>query len=77
MHRLSLVLTIAIVLGGCSEKVAPLTLDEKAKYVTELLEDDSRCDNFRQQLAGRPIDGAAIDAAYKAAMKVQCVKRDA
>jgi hypothetical protein len=77
MHRLYLVLTTALILGGCAEKVTPLTPDEKARYVIELLNDDSRCDNFRQRFAVRPLAGDAIDAIYKEAMKVQCIKRDA
>lgn len=69
-------LAVITALGGCAEKATPLTLDEKAHFVTELLDDESRCDEFRTRLAIRPLDGSRLDTIYRQAMQARCVKRD-
>ncbi|MGE5467446.1 MAG: hypothetical protein ACM3Y9_08485 [Ignavibacteria bacterium] len=70
-------LAACLVLGlAACEPVAPLTNQEKVKFVFELIEDAHRCDSFRTRLEAPGIDGPAIDAIYREAIKGGCVKRD-
>lgn len=64
-----------LLLGGCAEKVAPLTIKERAVFVAELLEDDPSCNPLRKRLAAS-VERAEIEVIYQDAKKTSCLKRD-
>ncbi|MDD5250072.1 MAG: hypothetical protein PHY45_13885 [Rhodocyclaceae bacterium] len=70
-------LAVSLLIGLCAcNPVPPLTNDEKAKYVHELLESEHSCDSYRARLAVPALDGPAIEIIYREALKAGCIKHD-
>lgn len=53
----------------------PLTLADKARFVSELIESAKDCANFSQRLQ-TPDNIQVIDAIYREAQQQGCIKRD-
>jgi hypothetical protein len=70
-------LGISLLLGVCAcNPVPPLTNQEKAKFVFELIEDAHTCDGYRTRLSTPDLDGPTIDGIYQDAIRTKCIKRD-
>jgi hypothetical protein len=76
MHLLFSALLVALMLGGCTDKVAPLSIEQRARFVAELLEEGANCNVLRKRLAASSIEPSEIDAIYRDAKKSACLKRD-
>jgi hypothetical protein len=75
--RVSIVLCLAAMeLGACGAESLPLTSQEKARFLTETIEEVGVCGSFRNRLADHSTDAAAIDLIYGEAKKAGCLKRD-
>jgi len=75
MRPLFSTLFVVLMFSGCAEKVAPLTVEERSRFIAELLEDAPDCHAFRKRLAAA-IKGSELDATYEEAKKASCLKRD-
>jgi len=75
MRHLFSALLAVLILAGC-DHVEPLTLAQRARFISELLEDGADCNAFRQRLAVPSLEQSEIDAVYREAKKVACIKRD-
>ena len=73
MKKLILPLCIAILFTACTRHYHPLDAGKKAKLVTELINDSSRCKPFKERLASPTMDDDAIDEVYHEATRAQCL----
>lgn len=75
MRTIILAAFLCLGLAACNP-VPPLTNAEKAKYMYELVEETHNCDGFRHRLDVPGVDGPALEAIYREAIKGGCIKRD-
>jgi hypothetical protein len=78
INILKLIIGIFLILlfGGCSKPDHSLTASKKARLVTELIINDSRCNSFKNRLVLPSIDDDAIYEIYHDAMKALCINKD-
>jgi hypothetical protein len=68
------ILALSLLLSLCAcNPVPPLTNDEKAKFVYELIENYPNCDAYRKRLEVPAVESPAIDAVYREAIKTGCI----
>ena len=64
-----------VLLMACTEKPT-LTLEEKTRFVAELIAERGECVTFRQTLAVPAASAQALNDIYEAAKKAFCLKPD-
>ncbi len=65
----------ALLISACSDKPA-LSLEERARYQSELAETRSECMPYRDGIARATQSAQALDAAIKAAKAAHCIRPD-
>lgn len=64
-----------LLLAACSP-TPTLSLDDKAKFLSELLIDEPQCKVYQQQLTPPIVNLQKIDQTYLAAKQAHCFKPD-
>jgi hypothetical protein len=67
---------LAVALAACDFGSAALNAQDKARFMTETIEEGGACAAFRNRLAEHSTDAVAIDLIYNEAKKAGCLKRD-
>jgi len=75
MGRVLPLLVLTFLLAACAEK-STLTLEEKTRFVAELIAERSECATFRQTLAVPAASAKALNDIYEAAKNGFCLKPD-
>jgi hypothetical protein len=76
MIKLLIVFLLISQLVGCSQYAHPLNDGDKAKFVRELIPENTKCITYRSKLSSPTIDDIAIDKIYRDAMKSGCINKD-
>jgi len=74
MYKLLAVITVIMLVNGCSQSDSIMAAGQKAGLVSELIIDNAKCATFKSQLGGLSDD--AVDKVYQDAMKANCVNKD-
>jgi hypothetical protein len=65
----------AVLLAACSES-SDLSLEDKTRFVEELIDRRIECQDYRQNLSVTAKDDKALSALYEAAKAAHCLKPD-
>ena len=71
--RFIIVCLILLGIAACSEKPS-LSLEERARYTLELIDERPACKAYAEKLAPPVADGSVIDRTYAAAKGAHCPK---
>lgn len=71
--RFVIVCLILLGIAACSEKPS-LSLEERARYTLELIDERPACKAYAEKLAPPVADGSVIDRTYAAATGAHCLK---
>lgn len=71
--RFIIVCLILLGIAACSEKPS-LSLEERARYTLELIDERPACKAYAEKLAPPVADGSVIDRTYAAATGAHCLK---
>jgi len=76
MFKLIAVITVLLLVNGCSQSDSIMAAGQKAGLVSELIIDNAKCTTFKSQLASGGLSDDAVDKIYQDAMKANCVNKD-
>ncbi len=76
MRALTIACLLPLALAACGSPVPPISPNERAQTVAELIETDGSCAGFRARLSQPFTDRREIDAIYDEAKASGCIKRD-
>lgn len=77
--RPSLIALALLALAACGKTPMPpkpLTAQEKAAFLVEIVEHRPECNAYRDRLSRPDLDGPSVDAIYRDAVKSRCIEKD-
>jgi hypothetical protein len=61
---------------ACAPTGRPLAVSERARYVSELIDDSAPCEQFKARLAAPAMDAGSVGTIYGEAKAGGCIKKD-
>ena len=76
MRRSFVAFCLLALLTACTPAGRPLAIGERARYVSELIDDSAPCFQFKARLAAPALDTGAVETIYGEARASGCLKKD-